>query len=504
MNRHCEQKELRGLLDDTVSEPDIQTVEHLADCPRCQRSLEKLAAGDWWWTESRELVANSDTDEMRFASPASGIIAVGDDQEHSTPNWSVDFLDPPTQPDLMGKLGKYHIESVIGYGGMGIVLRGFDADLNRTVAIKVMAPHLAGSSTARKRFAREAQAAAAVVHDHVIAIHAIETTGELPYLVMPYVSGTSLQTHVEQHGPLDAKTIVRIAMQIASGLAAAHEQGLVHRDIKPANILLENGISRVLITDFGLARAADDASITRSGLVAGTPHYMSPEQANGHPVDQRSDLFSLGSLVCFMATGRAPFRGDGAMAVLHSICNQPVKPLREVDPELPRPLEKLSSRLLCKSPSDRFSSAERLREVLADYLAHLQNPIQQRLPRELSGDLRPVIAIAFTALVVSVSIGGAMWDWGANVDGPPSRRSGSSYARANAQVNSANSLPDGSLSSMDQLAADMDKIDRQWKREVLTDVSRDPWDDMYDSTNQAFRTVEQTWAEEYRQSADNQ
>src|SRR5437773_8653558 len=179
---------------------------------------------------------------------------------------------------------------------MGAVLRAFDEKLHRVVAIKVMAAQLATNATARRRFAREAQAQAAVSHDHIVTIHAVEEAGVLPYLVMQYVDGLSLQQRLDRGGPLELQEILRIGMQTAAGLAAAHAQGLIHRDIKPANILLENGVERVKITDFGLARAAADASLTQSGVVAGTPQYMSPEQARGEAVDQRTDLFSLGKI----------------------------------------------------------------------------------------------------------------------------------------------------------------------------------------------------------------
>src|SRR5262249_49757889 len=150
--------------------------------------------------------------------------------------------------------------------------------------IKALAPALAGNATARKRFTREARAAAPISDEHVVAIHAVEEVGPVPYLVMQFVAGCSLQDRLDRSGPLELKEILRIGMQIASGLGAAHAQGLVHRDIKPANILLENGVERVKLTDFGLARAVDDASLTQSGLIAGTPMYMAPEQAAGEAV----------------------------------------------------------------------------------------------------------------------------------------------------------------------------------------------------------------------------
>ncbi len=146
-------------------------------------------------------------------------------------------------------------------------------------------------------------------------------------------------------------------MQTAAGLAAAHAQGLVHRDIKPANILLENGVERVKITDFGLARAADDASLTQTGVVAGTPQYMSPEQAEGKPLDHRTDLFSLGSVLYAMCTGRPPFRASGTMAVLKRVCEDTPPPIREINPEIPEWLVAIIDKLHAKEPADRFQSA---------------------------------------------------------------------------------------------------------------------------------------------------
>ena len=191
------------------------------------------------------------------------------------------LLAPTDDDRMIGRWGTYEVVGVVGTGGMGVVLKAFDAALNRYVAIKVLAPHLGSSGAARKRFSREAQASAAVVHDNVIEIYGVAEAAGLPYLVMPYVRGPSLQRRLDDEGPLALAEILRVGMQAAAGLAAAHAQGLVHRDVKPANILLADGIERVKLTDFGLARAADDASLTKTGVIAGTPQYMSPEQARG-------------------------------------------------------------------------------------------------------------------------------------------------------------------------------------------------------------------------------
>src|SRR5205807_9225669 len=156
-------------------------------------------------------------------------------------------------------------------------------------------------------------------HEHVVAIHAVDEVKGLPYLVMAYVPGLSLQERLDRDGPLELAEILRIGMQTAAGLTAAHSQGVIHRDIKPANILLENGVERVKITDFGLARIVDDASLTQSGVLAGTPQYMAPEQARGEAQDQRVDLFSLGSVLYALCTGWPTFRADNTMAGLRRV-----------------------------------------------------------------------------------------------------------------------------------------------------------------------------------------
>ncbi|MFM7564147.1 MAG: protein kinase domain-containing protein, partial [Planctomycetota bacterium] len=161
----------------------------------------------------------------------------------------------------------------------------------------------------------------------------------------------------------------------------AHRQGLIHRDIKPANVLLENGLNRAMITDFGLARAADDAALTQTGWLAGTPFYMSPEQAEGKPIDERSDLFSLGSVIYFMATGREPFRGDQPLAVLRKIVNERPAPAEQVNSDVPRTLSRLIERLHEKQPEDRYQSAEQMNQLLEQYVAHLNQPLAHDQPR---------------------------------------------------------------------------------------------------------------------------
>jgi eukaryotic-like serine/threonine-protein kinase len=224
-------------------------------------------------------------------------------------------------------------------------------------------PSLAVTSPPRKRFLREARAAAAVRHDNIVTIHAVEDAS-IPYLVMEFVSGRSLQQKLDETGPLDLPEVLSIGHQIASGLAASHAAGLIHRDIKPSNIMLEDGLGRVKITDFGLARAADDATLTQSGFIIGTPQYMAPEQALSGTIDPRSDLFSLGSVLYTACSGRPPFRAPTTLAVLKRLTEDTPRPIREIIPETPERLCAIIAKLQAKDPAGRYSSAIEVANLL--------------------------------------------------------------------------------------------------------------------------------------------
>ncbi len=385
----CDRDLLRQVLRDDLDTIDQQHLEsHLTTCDMCRSELERLAGGEDWLSDVREHLSSSEVpayggEQQQGKQPgcfgAAGLL--GHHHDHDEIDDRLNFLDPSADPQKLGRLGAYEVESVIGRGGMGIVLKAFDTALNRHVAIKVLAAELATSGAARRRFARESQAAAAIAHEHVVAIHAVDNSGKLPFLVMPYIPGKSLQERLDESGPLEIKEVLRIGLQAAAGLAAAHAQGLVHRDIKPANILLENDIERVRITDFGLARAVDDASQTQSGFIAGTPQYMAPEQARGEPVDHRADLFSLGSVMYAMCTGRPPFRAETTFAVLRRICEDTPRPLRETNPDVPDWLQAIISKLHSRDPRERFQTAAEVASVLEQYLAHLQQPMTNPLPK---------------------------------------------------------------------------------------------------------------------------
>lgn len=421
----CDQSRLRLALDDGLREDDQrQLATHLEQCHDCRTTLESLAAGRDWWQKARSHLAADVLNGHSEEPPGSAAIgsAAKDDQP-----W-LGFLTPSDDERYIGYFASYPVIELIGSGGFGVVLKALDPALNRFVAIKVLSPQLANSGAARRRFAREAQAAAAVVHEHVVAIHSVAEHEGLPYLVMPYIAGCSLEERLDRDGPLEVSQILRIGMQVAAGLAAAHAQGLVHRDIKPGNILLESGVERVKITDFGLARTVDDASLTASGIIAGTPQYMAPEQARGDAVDHRSDLFSLGSVLYAMCTGHSPFRAETFMAVWRRLCVDAPRPVREINHSVPDWLAEIIEHLHCKDPGDRIQTADEVADLLARHLAHLQQPsvaprpARSRKRAKLRDWSRRSGWIALGAAVCLVVTVAWWWPWrSANEDNPQTR-----------------------------------------------------------------------------------
>ncbi|WP_182867909.1 serine/threonine-protein kinase [Rhodopirellula sp. JC639] len=358
---HYDRKTLTRFLDEEAGSETAEIASHVEQCEECQSALESLMGDGLTMDKAGELLRGS----ASFQLP---------DLKDGKPEACPTFLQSSDDPGSIGRFARYEIKRILGRGGMGIVMQALDTSLGRHCAVKVLVPELASSAASRRRFSREARSAAAVVHPHVVPIQTVDEYNGIPYLVMPVVEGQSLQQRVDADGPLSVIETVRIASQVAEGLAAAHDQGLVHRDIKPANVLLENGVERVQITDFGLARAVDDASMTRSGVIAGTPQYMSPEQAHGDTIDHRSDLFSLGSLTYFMLAGRSPFRAETTMGVLNRIGNDEPRGIRSINADAPQWLEQIVLRLLSKSPDDRFQSAAEVAELLQNWHAHLQQP----------------------------------------------------------------------------------------------------------------------------------
>jgi serine/threonine protein kinase len=372
-----------------TSQEETAFEEHLVHCEPCRHLLSQAAADDRSWEKAKHYLNPNQEPAITIRnviSPREQAVPVETLVDHNTESLihqTLKLLAPTDDPQMLGRIGPYEVSGIIGAGGMGIVLKGWDKPLNRVVAIKLMSPHLASSGVAKARFLREAQAAAGIVHPNVIDIYGVAEHESIPYLVMPYVRGHSLQKRVQEQGALPTEDVIRIGLQIASGLAAAHAQGIIHRDIKPANILVGDGIDRIVITDFGLARTVDDASLTRSGTVAGTPQYMSPEQARGERIDERSDLFSLGSVLYFLCTGHSPFRSETLYGILHRIGTIDVRDIREVQPSTPAWLQNLVRRLHSLRPEDRFDSAAKVAQLLEKCLAHCQHPLKHELPDEL-------------------------------------------------------------------------------------------------------------------------
>lgn len=389
----CSKELLTRCLQDALETIEEQRLEtHLTQCAACRAELERMAAAERdWGTAGTILRQLADRDHGHADGPDTiGGSGEGPEWYRECPvDFAVDFLMPAATPGGLGRLDDIEILEVAGRGSSGIVLKGWQEALRRLVAVKMLRPEVAEHAAARKRFVREAQAAAAVIHPHVMPIHAIQSQGRLPYLIMPFLDCESLQQRLDRQGPLELVEQLTIGIQIAQALQAAHARGLVHRDVKPANILLEKKGHHAWLADFGLARAVDDASLTRTGVIAGTPQYMSPEQARGDAIDHRTDLFSLGSVLYAMAAGRPPFRAETTFGVLKRICGSSARRLREIQPSTPDWLETLIDHLHQKSPQDRLGSAADVAQMLEDCLRHVQQPAVYALPDDLCIMLTP-------------------------------------------------------------------------------------------------------------------
>ncbi|MGB7328633.1 MAG: serine/threonine-protein kinase [Rubripirellula sp.] len=394
---NCDESLLHAFVQQSIDPgDDVEAIaSHLESCVRCQQTLAELGGEAQWWDDAKEWLSIS-------ADGASML-----DASHPLPPIDLSFLETPTHPEMLGRIGRYEVESVLGRGGMGVVLRAHDSDLHRTVAIKVLAPEWAASIPARQRFAREAQSAASVAHENVIPIYNVEADATLPYLVMRYVPGMTLQRWVVSNGPPDVATILRVAGQLAEGLAAAHRRGLVHRDIKPGNVMVGENVDRIWLTDFGLARAADSVTLTQTGIIAGTPNYMSPEQARGENVDHQSDLFSLGCLLYFLAIGQPPFESENTLAVLHRIVTDDVDSLATHRDDLPPAFVGLVQRLLSRPRSKRPADCDAVIDALKKSQAQVEAGQTARRPMK-KGTRRLLMACS---LVVFVGIVGLATSW---------------------------------------------------------------------------------------------
>ncbi|EMI57655.1 WD40 repeat domain-containing serine/threonine protein kinase [Rhodopirellula sallentina] len=452
--------ELSELIQYELSEADTDRVtQHIQNCTTCQQKLQTIASGDvpveelvqelkeqnpeggsaFWATIERlsDEVRSQQTINLPGGSQASSADTSSFNNagkhDSATPpphipastNQPEDlsFLEPSDDPAYHGKLQHFQIARVIGRGGMGVVLEGFDTHLQRSVAIKVLNAQYQQNDLARQRFCREGRAAAAISHEHVVQMFQVAKANDdgIAYLVMQLIEGETLENRLREGQSLPPNEVARIGMQTAAGLSAAHKRGMVHRDIKPANIMIESETNRVKLTDFGLARTADDVKLTKTGMVTGTPLYMSPEQSVGEEADERSDLFSLGAVMYEMATGVPPFQAPSALGVMQRIVNHHPEPPHKINPSVTRPLSDLIMSLLEKSADDRPESAAEVATALASIVSEygpispLQVPsIAASEVKKLSGSYRrgerrwAIAAWVTAALAIMVALASFM------------------------------------------------------------------------------------------------
>lgn len=391
-------EKLSGLIQGALPRAEQESLtDHLGECACCQESIETIASGEIpvqelasksldlsppdqsaYWRVVKGL--DEDVKSTRaFTGGSSGAptfstesVKEGDTERElrrisKQAHDELDFLSPSEDPAYLGMLQHFQIARVIGRGGMGIVLEAFDPHLHRRVAIKVLNPQFQANEVARQRFCREGRAAAAIAHEHVVPMYQVSkfNDGKIAFLVMQLIEGDTLEERLQVASPFPPSEVARIGMQIAAGLSAAHASDMVHRDIKPANVLIERETDRVKLTDFGLARAADDVKLTQTGMVTGTPLYMSPEQALGNSPDERSDLFSLGAVMYEMATGVSPFQAPTAVGVMKRIMDEDPKSPHSIDSNVSERLSSVIMALISKSPDDRPNSAADVAQTLA-------------------------------------------------------------------------------------------------------------------------------------------
>ncbi|MCU0646742.1 MAG: serine/threonine protein kinase [Gemmatimonadaceae bacterium] len=275
-------------------------------------------------------------------------------------------MTPPTDFQTLSAAldGQYHVERELGRGGMGVVYLARDLRLDRPVALKVLPGELAARAETRERFLREARTAAQLAHPHIVPVYRADETNGVTYFAMGYVDGDTLGQRLRDRGPLPVVDVVRVLREVAWALAYAHVRGVVHRDVKPDNILIERATNRAIVTDFGIARADFNPALTQDGMVLGTVHYMSPEQATGEPIDGRSDLYALGVVGYQALSGRLPFDAEVPHAVLVAHATKAAPALASVAPAVPAAVCAVIDRCLRKTAGDRFETGEALADAL--------------------------------------------------------------------------------------------------------------------------------------------
>ena len=288
-------------------------------------------------------------------------------------------------------ISHYEITAKLGEGGMGVVYKAQDLKLDRPVALKFLPPHLLGNEDVRKRFEREAKAAAALQHPNICPVYEIDEVDGRMFIAMAFLEGEELTKRIEE-GPLSVERLLDIAIQVARGLQEAHSKGVVHRDIKPANIM-DTTSGQAVLMDFGLAQLASSSSkLTQDGTTIGTSAYMSPEQTTGEKVDHRTDVWALGVVLYEMATGQAPFQGHYQQAILYSILNEQPEPITAIRAGVPTALERIADKCLAKRADERYQTVS---DLLADLsaLKRVSDSAASKRPSSGTTDARPSIAV---------------------------------------------------------------------------------------------------------------
>ena len=309
-----------------------------------------------------------------------------------------------------GRLGKYEIHSEIGRGGVGVVYRGRDPDLNRDVAVKVLAPYLVESDVLVERFRREARLAAQLDHPNIVTIYDVGMEGKWHYIIMQYLEGETLTELIHRQAPLPPREVHTILHALAQALDYAHSRSLVHRDIKPANIIVSPS-GHMTITDFGIAKAAFETQLTVTGTIVGTPDYMSPEQIEGRAVDGRSDQYGLGLIAYEMLSGQFPFKASGPGNLLYKIIHEKTPPIGLVKSDLPKGVGRVLEQVLAKKPEERFETvtafADALEGAITDesVASKVRPPDEQPRPPARRGRIpkwAPILAVGLVVLIVAL------------------------------------------------------------------------------------------------------
>ncbi len=400
---------LQQLVDEELSiDLRDQLLEHLSLCVDCQKRIDSTRETAVWGDALSDLKTSANESSL-----LENVLA---NVKSSLDPWQ---QEQPTQAtyasissEALAWTGEgFELIEVLGQGGMGIVFKAREVSLDRVVAVKVLSPTFAVDPSARERFLREARAAAAINHPNVVTIHAVSDSGPLPYLVMEYVAGETLQDWLDESGLLPTSEVARIGGQVAAALAAAHDSGVLHRDVKPANIFLDKNSGQVKLGDFGLAQVLGQSQLTKTGMLAGTPTYVAPETLDpAAKPDHRADLFSLGSVLYAMCCGRPAFEGQSVVATLHQIANGKPAPIVQQNPTVPGWLGNIISKLHAKDPDSRFQTAAAVQNALEnqarDHVEVQAPPVSlsgrqaQRANRGIRAGV--IVAVCLVAAVLTV------------------------------------------------------------------------------------------------------